>query len=732
MTMMKIAALLLFACLQFAAAADAPKPNVLIILADDLGYSDLGCYGSEIATPNLDALAKDGLRFTQFYNTARCWPSRAALLTGYYAQQVRRDTVPGIPSGTAGKRPAWAPLLSERLKPLGYRSYHSGKWHVDGKPLANGFDHSYSLDDHDRYFAPRNHTEDDVALPPIAKDAGYYATTAIAEHAIKCLKEHAEKYATQPFFEFLAFTAPHFPIQAPAEDIARYQRTYTAGWDVMRDKRWERMHAMSIGGSALAAIERELGPPYSNPGVLEKIGPNEVNRPVVWETLNADQQRFQAGKMSVHAAMVDRMDREIGRVLAQVKAMGAMENTLVVFLSDNGASAEMMVRGDGNDRDAVCGTGATFLHIGPGWSSLANTPFRRHKTWVHEGGISTPCIMHWPKGVAARGELRTAPAHLIDIVPTVLELAGGQRVEAAPGLSLVPLLAKEGAVQHESLWWMHEGNRALRVGDWKLVAAGVKGPWELYDLSDDRSESRNVAAEMPEKVAELAARWTEQAEAYFAVAKKEPMLGRLPASKVLVLGNSITLHGPAPQIGWTGNWGMAATAEEKDFVHLLAADVAKATGVPPELRVRNIADFERGSDTYDAAKELKAELEFSADLIVLAIAENVPEFANDAARDAFAAAVAKLLATLQASGKPAVFVRSSFWPHAVKDAILKQAAADAHATFIDISALGADESNAARSERKIEHAGVAGHPGDKGMRAIADAIFKAMQERGKE
>ena len=254
----------------------------------------------------------------------------------------------------------------------------------------------------------------------------------------------------------------------------------------------------------------------------------------------------------------------------------------------------------------------------------------------------------------------------------------------------------------------------------------------MYDLSDDRSESKNVAAERPEKVAELAARWTEQAEAYFAVAKIGPMLGRLPASKVLVLGNSITLHGPAPQIGWTGNWGMAATAEEKDFVHLLAADVAKATGVPPELRVRNIADFERGSDTYDAAKELKAELEFSADLIVLAIAENVPEFANDAARDAFAAAVAKLLATLQASGKPAVFVRSSFWPHAVKDAILKQAAADAHATFIDISALGADESNAARSERKIEHAGVAGHPGDKGMRAIADAIFKAMQERGKE
>src|SRR5437660_465932 len=195
------------------------RPNIVVILADDLGYSDLGCYGGEIRTPHLDGLAAGGLRFTQFYNTARCWPSRAALLTGYYAQQVRRDTVPGIKSGGQGTRPAWARLLPEMLKPLGYRSYHSGKWHVDGQPLQNGFDHSYSLNDHNRHFNPRQHTEDDKPLPPVDIKSGYYTTTAIAEHAIKCLKEHAAKYPQQPFLEYLAFTAPHFPVQAPAEDI---------------------------------------------------------------------------------------------------------------------------------------------------------------------------------------------------------------------------------------------------------------------------------------------------------------------------------------------------------------------------------------------------------------------------------------------------------------------------------------------------------------------------------
>ena len=505
------------------------KPNVVIIVADDMGFSDAGCYGGEIATPNLDSLAKNGLRFTQFYNTSRCWPSRAALLTGYYAQQVRRDKVPGVKSGADGVRPAWAKLLPATLNPLGYRSYHSGKWHVDGKPLQNGFDRSYSLDDHDRHFAPHNHSEDDNRLPPVESASGYYSSTAISDHAIKFLKEHAEKHSDKPFLEFIAFTAPHFPLQAPAEDIERYQGNYLAGWDAMRESRWKRLKDLKIGGTYLAEIERELGPPYAFPEAMEKLGPNELNLPLPWADLTAEQRAFQANKMAVHAAMVDRMDREIGRVLEQLRLMGAMENTLILFLSDNGASAEIMVRGDGHDQQAECGTGATFLSIGPGWSSLANTPFRRHKTWVHEGGIATPLIVHWPAGFAARGELRHTPGHIIDLVPTILEVAAGKdhdklidrAAPPLPGKSLLPLFTADGTVAHDSIWWLHEGNRALRVGDWKIVAAGETGPWELYDLSSDRSEKRNLAGENPEKVAELAALWKKQLDEYTATAKAD-------------------------------------------------------------------------------------------------------------------------------------------------------------------------------------------------------------------
>jgi arylsulfatase A-like enzyme len=510
---------LLLGALAFAPKTEAgEQPNILLIVADDLGFSDLGCYGSEISTPNLDALAARGLRFTQFYNTARCWPSRAAIMTGYYAQQVRRDTVPGIPSGTAGVRPAWAPLLPAMLQRLGYRCYHSGKWHLDGKPLQNGFDHSYSLNDHDRYFAPKLHTLDDKPLPAVDAASGYYATTAIASHAIGNLKEHAGRFAGRPFFAFIAFTSPHFPVQAPANDIARYHDRYLEGWDELRWERWLRLKVLGIGGSALSPVERDIGPPYAYPDAIAALGPNEVNRPVPWESLGASQRRFQADKMSVHAAMVDRMDREIGRVLEQVEAMGATTNTIVLFLSDNGASAEMMVRGDGHDPDAACGTGATFLSIGPGWSTMANTPFRRHKTWVHEGGISTPLIVAWPAGIPAHGELRHAAGHVVDLVPTLLGVAGGTRpatwagvpTPRAPGVDLRPAFARDVGEIHATLWWQHEGNRALRKGRWKLVAAGEKSPWELYDMSSDRSETHNVAASHPKLVRELEELWRRQ------------------------------------------------------------------------------------------------------------------------------------------------------------------------------------------------------------------------------
>jgi arylsulfatase len=512
--------------LALALAAPA-APNVLLILADDMGFSDAGCYGGEIQTPNLDALAKGGLRFTAFYNTARCWPTRGGVLTGYYAQQIRRDTVPGVVSGGRGVRPPWAVLLPAMLRPLGYRSYHSGKWHVDGLPLANGFDRSYSLDDHDRHFAPKRHTEDDKPLPAVDPKAGYYSSTAIADHAIKCLKEHAEKHAKAPFFGFVAFTAPHFPVQAPAEDIARYRKTYLAGWDALREARWKRQAGLKLSGT-LAPIERDVGPPYAFPAAMKKLGTNELNRPLPWGDLPEAQREFQAQKMAVHAAMVDRMDREIGRIVAQVKAMGVLDDTLIFFLSDNGASAEIMVRGDGHDPAAHCGTGATFLCIGPGWSSLCNTPFRRHKTWVHEGGISTPFIVHWPKGIAGRGELRHAPGHVIDVVPTVLAAAGGKAPEKVkgrpvpppPGKSLLPVFAKDEAAER-TLWWLHEGNRALRVGSWKIVAAGKDSTWELYDLAADRTETRDLAKEKPEKARELASAWQKRFDEYRALALKD-------------------------------------------------------------------------------------------------------------------------------------------------------------------------------------------------------------------
>jgi arylsulfatase len=434
-----------------------------------------------------------------------------------------------VKSGVQGVRPNWAQLLPIYLKQLGYHNYHSGKWHIDGSPLKNGFEHSYSLNDHDRYFGPRLHTEDDKPLPAVANNTPYYATTAIADHAIKCLKNHSKDYVGQPFFEYLAFTSPHFPLQALPEDIARYKGKYLPGWDQLRRARWQRLTDLKISNTDLSNVERDLGPPYPYPADLKKLGPNEVNLPVEWDKLTAEQKEFQSNKMAIHAAMVNRMDQEIGRVIAQIKSMDQLENTLILFLSDNGASAEMMVRGDGHDPQAPMGSAKTFLSLGPGWSSLANTPFRRHKTWVHEGGISTPLIVHWPRGISAHGELRQTPGHLVDILPTLLEVAGGKRPEViegqavppAPGKSLVPVFAKEGTVSHDSLWWMHEGNRALRVGDWKIVAAGEKSDWELYDLSVDRAEAHNLATAQPQKVAELAEIWKKQFDEYAALARKD-------------------------------------------------------------------------------------------------------------------------------------------------------------------------------------------------------------------
>jgi arylsulfatase A-like enzyme len=495
-------------------AAQEEKPNIIFILADDLGYSDVGCYGGEIATPHLDSLAKDGLRFTQFYNTGRCWPSRAALLTGYYAQQINRDRLPDSKDPTNGNRPPWARLLPDFLQPAGYRSYHSGKWHIDGKVLPGGFHRSLNLDKQGNYFSGAGNLIDDKPAP--STDPAYYSTTAIADHAIGCLKDHASRHAGKPFFHFITFTAPHFPLHAPPQDIAKYRDRYLTGWDKLREERFQRQQAMGLVHTTLSAIEPDLGPPYAFPDAIRALGAGEINRPLPWAGLTGEQRRFQATKMAIHAAMIDRMDQEIGRILAQLKAMNALDNTLLCFASDNGASAEIMIRGGGHEASQAPGSAGTYLCLGPGFSSAANTPFRRHKVWMHEGGISTPFIVHWPKGIRDKGALRHTPGHFIDFVPTVLELAGiqkpakwnGEDIPQAPGTSLVPAFKNDSAQPPRRLWWLHEGHRAMRIGGWKLVAA--KGePWQLHDLTKDRAEQRDLIGENPAKARELENAWND-------------------------------------------------------------------------------------------------------------------------------------------------------------------------------------------------------------------------------
>lgn len=513
-------------------------PNIVIIMADDLGYSDLGCYGGEIRTPNLDSLAGNGLRFTQFYNTARCWPTRSSLLTGYYAQQVNND-------GRRGDFPVWGHLIPHHLEKAGYRSYHSGKWHVpnvDSVIADGGFDRSYYTGAYDDHFSAKNHLLNDQPLPPVSRESGYYSTTAITDYAIDFLKEHRRDYQLSPFFLYLAYITPHFPLHAPREDIDRYRDRYIEGWEQLKEKRYTRQRELGFRLGENSSFEYYVTAPWSWPEKwLKDSIPGEVRFAKPWRELSAEEQYLQATKMAIHAAMVDRIDREVGRVVEQLQRMGVDRNTLVLFLSDNGASAEQIIRGNGHNPGSAPGSATSYLCLGPGFSTASNTPFRRHKHWTHEGGIATPLIAYWPDGIKDTGAFRHSMGHVIDFLPTFLDMAGtdplmkrnGIEAPGLPGESLLPVFRNDQPI-HDELYFSHQGNKALRHGKWKaVISEAMDGRWQLYDMDSDRTERYNLAdaffhfgdpewkKRMQTRLEEMKARWEELDQLYQEQGKNE-------------------------------------------------------------------------------------------------------------------------------------------------------------------------------------------------------------------
>ena len=530
----------------FCTAAVAAHPNVIVILADDMGYSDIGCYGAEIATPNLDALAQGGVRFTQFYNTARCCPTRASLLTGLHPHQVGIGHMMedrGL-DGYRGNLNRQCVTIAEALKPAGYRSYAVGKWHVtpgqsakemadtSNWPLQRGFDRYYgTIHGAGSFWDPSALVRDNLQIS-VANDAEYrpkefYYTDAISDHAVGFIRDHARDHAQEPFFLYMAYTAAHWPMHAKESDIAKYRGRYDAGYAAIREAR--------------LAKEKQLGV------VDEKCAPS----PLVGDWSKVKDTAFEARCMEVYAAMIDCMDQGIGRVVAELKERGQFENTLIVYLQDNGGCAENVGRGPKAEargerptlppmsrddfqfnstpkqtRDGwpvrqgygvLPGGPDTYVAYGREWANVSNTPFREYKHWVHEGGIATPFIAHWPAGIAAAegGRIAREPGQLPDIMATVLDVSGakfpaerdGKKIPPPEGTSLLPIFTGKPLARSHPLVWEHEGNRAIRDGDWKLVAKGPRSAWELYDMAADRSEMNDLAANHPDRVRELAAKW---------------------------------------------------------------------------------------------------------------------------------------------------------------------------------------------------------------------------------
>jgi arylsulfatase len=516
------------------------RPNVVLILNDDMGYSDLGCYGGEIETPNLDRLAANGLRFSSFYNTARCSPSRASLLTGLHPHQTGIGilTYDSGPEGYAGNLNHRCVTIPQVLKANGYRTYMSGKWHVssnlktptDSWPMQRGFDAFFgTIIGAGSFYDPNTLTRGNENVEHEARKPGWFYTDAISDQAVAYIDEHCRDHKATPFFEYVAYTAPHWPLHAHDDDIARYRGRFDRGWDALREARLQRLVASGILKAHWKLTDRDpTQPPWSEAERDEQFR--------AW-TLRC---------MEVYAAQVDRMDQGIGRIVEALERNGELANTLVVFLADNGACAEdipqdvtvdelvdklMIARrttrsGEpvqfGNDVTRMPGPENTYQSYGVAWANLSNAPFRLYKHWIHEGGISTPLIAHWPHGIDAKenGTIRHAPGYLPDIMATIVDVTGatypatfdGHAVDPLEGQSLLPVFARDATGEdRRPMFWEHEGNAAVRVGKWKLVRRHPRD-WELYDMDADRTELHDLAAREPERVQRMAAQYEEWAK----------------------------------------------------------------------------------------------------------------------------------------------------------------------------------------------------------------------------
>ncbi|MBI4902028.1 MAG: arylsulfatase [Acidobacteria bacterium] len=489
--------------LQSAAAAALPlplraakKPNIILIMADDMGFSDIGCYGSEIATPNLDRLARNGVRFTQFYNTARCCPTRAALLTGLYNHQagighmVNDRNLPAYRGFLNDK----CVTLAEAIRPAGYTPLMVGKWHVGEErphwPTDRGFEHYYGLisgaSNYWKLDGRRKMAIDDK--PHVPNTPGFYMTDAFTENAVKFIDEYGRK--PNPYFLYLAYTAPHWPLHAWPADIAKYRGKYKKGWDVLRQERHERQTSMGLIDRKWPVTARDSKVP-------------------AWDSLSEKEKDDWDLRMAVYAAQIDRMDQGIGKVLAKVRELGQEQDTLIMFLADNGGCAEENI---GGEVPGPPGPAESFTSYRTPWANASNTPFRLYKHWVHEGGISSPFIAHWPNGISQKNAFVKRPSHLIDVMATIMEVSGGSYPKTYKGREITPaegqslIAAIKGQPRPTPLFWEHEGNRAMRGGDWKLVARH-NAEWELYNLSADRTETTNLAPKEPARTERMSKAW---------------------------------------------------------------------------------------------------------------------------------------------------------------------------------------------------------------------------------